>query len=214
MTRPFASTGGTAGARLNRRSIPNVAVLSHDGAEHRFYEDLVRDQTVLINFTSIEHDQHYPSVHKMSEVKELLDQRTDDRTRLLSITIDPEKDTPRLAAYARNVSAGGRWLFLTGTEDDIEALRAAFYVHRGVHQVDGARKLIRRADLLRLAPAKAVMDCSMGLMRYGNEALDIWGGVPARATAEDIAARLTWVLQSDSPQDSPRPRRRGQSGRI
>lgn len=80
--------------------------------------------------------------------------------------------------------------------------------------MDGARKLVRRADLLGLAPAKAAMDCSMGLMRYGNEALDIWGGVPARATAKDIAARLSWVRQSDSPQNYPRPRRRGQSGRL
>ncbi len=54
MTIPFASVGAAVGARLNRRSIPNVPVLSHDGAEHRFYEDLVRDQTVIIHFMSIE----------------------------------------------------------------------------------------------------------------------------------------------------------------
>lgn len=212
------ATASNSGARLNRRSIPNLPVTAHDGTEYRFYDDLVRDQTVLIGFMSITHDAHYPSSSKMAAIGSLLDQAGDETTRLLSITVDPEKDQLlRLAEYAGKVGAGGacspgerpRWLFLHASADHVEALRAAFYVHRGLDSDHGARQLFSRADLLRLPPEKAVMDCSMGLLRYGNEALDIWGGAPVRASAEDIASRLRWVRGADMPTATRMKRRRG-----
>jgi len=43
--------------------------------------------------------------------------------RLVSITVDPEHDTPeRLADYAERFDASDRWLFLTGGRDDLVAL--------------------------------------------------------------------------------------------
>lgn len=48
-------------------------------------------------------------------------------TRLISISIDPEYDTPeRLDAYARRYRAPDSWLFLTGSLDDIRRVIAAF----------------------------------------------------------------------------------------
>jgi protein SCO1/2 len=53
-----------------------------------------------------------------------------DRIRMVSITIDPENDTPaRLAEYAKRWKARGQWLFLTGREPDIVRLRQAFRVY-------------------------------------------------------------------------------------
>jgi protein SCO1/2 len=47
----------------------------------------------------------------------------DDRVRFVSITVDPENDTPEvLKTYAERFHAGERWLFLTGKKDDIAAL--------------------------------------------------------------------------------------------
>jgi len=47
--------------------------------------------------------------------------------RMVSISIDPETDTPeRLKAYAREFRAGPEWLFLTGTEAASEAAQKAF----------------------------------------------------------------------------------------
>jgi len=44
--------------------------------------------------------------------------------RLVSLTVDPEHDTPeKLAAYAQSFGAKpGRWLFLTGDQEKIESL--------------------------------------------------------------------------------------------
>lgn len=52
--------------------------------------------------------------------------------RLVSISIDPEHDTPeRLADYARRFRAGPRWTFLTGGRDDVLAVQRAFDADRG-----------------------------------------------------------------------------------
>jgi len=45
--------------------------------------------------------------------------------RLVSVTVDPENDTPEaLAEYAARFDASDRWLFLTGGRDDLVALGA------------------------------------------------------------------------------------------
>ncbi|HZG53819.1 MAG TPA: SCO family protein [Pyrinomonadaceae bacterium] len=50
-----------------------------------------------------------------------------EKVRMISISIDPEQDTPpRLREYARKFKAGSRWLFLTGEADDIAAVRKSF----------------------------------------------------------------------------------------
>ncbi|HEY4589165.1 MAG TPA: SCO family protein [Thermoanaerobaculia bacterium] len=47
--------------------------------------------------------------------------------RLVSISIDPEYDTPaRLRENARRFKAGPRWRFLTGSRDDVAAVQKAF----------------------------------------------------------------------------------------
>lgn len=52
--------------------------------------------------------------------------------RMISITIDPEQDTPqRLKDYAGRFKAGSDWQFLTGSIDDIIATQKAFDAYRG-----------------------------------------------------------------------------------
>jgi protein SCO1/2 len=51
---------------------------------------------------------------------------------LLSISIDPEYDTPeRLQGYARQFKAGQHWRFLTGKRADLVAVQKAFDAYRG-----------------------------------------------------------------------------------
>lgn len=51
--------------------------------------------------------------------------------RMVSISIDPEHDTPaRLREYARRFGAGPRWRFLTGSLEDVVAVQKAFGVYR------------------------------------------------------------------------------------
>jgi protein SCO1/2 len=55
-----------------------------------------------------------------------------ERLRLVSISIDPEHDTPaRLLEYARRQDAGSSWLFLTGEPASVRRLQQAFEAYRG-----------------------------------------------------------------------------------
>ncbi|MEQ1501492.1 MAG: SCO family protein [Myxococcota bacterium] len=55
-----------------------------------------------------------------------------DRVRFVSITIDPEHDTPAvLAAYADKFDAPADWSFLTGPSADIEQALRAFDAYTG-----------------------------------------------------------------------------------
>ena len=55
-----------------------------------------------------------------------------ERVTLVSVSIDPEHDTPeRLREYARRFKAGPRWLFLTGEAEDVVSVRKAFDAYPG-----------------------------------------------------------------------------------
>jgi len=55
-----------------------------------------------------------------------------ERVRMISVSIDPEHDTPaELDAYAARFNAGTQWLFLTGSLDDSIAVQKAFDAYRG-----------------------------------------------------------------------------------
>ena len=52
-----------------------------------------------------------------------------DGYRMISISIDPEYDTPkRLAVYAKRNNAGDNWMFLTGSKGDIGKVMRSFDV--------------------------------------------------------------------------------------
>jgi protein SCO1 len=55
-----------------------------------------------------------------------------DRVHIVSISIDPEQDTPaRLTEYARRFKAGPEWQHYTGTVEASLAAQRAFNVYRG-----------------------------------------------------------------------------------
>src|SRR5690606_30463241 len=58
---------------------------------------------------------------RLSEIHKKL--AADENVRVVSITTDPQKDTPEiLQAYAKNFGASDRWLFLTGEKGAIFTL--------------------------------------------------------------------------------------------
>ena len=61
---------------------------------------------------------------RMSSKMRALQKATDASVRLISFTVDPDRDTPQvLAAYAQRFNAdGARWSFLTGSKEALNAL--------------------------------------------------------------------------------------------
>jgi protein SCO1 len=65
--------------------------------------------------------------------------------RLISISIDPENDTPeRLLAYASRFEAPTDWVFLTGREQDVQSVLKAFGAYRGDKLAHAPLTFVRR----------------------------------------------------------------------
>lgn len=70
-----------------------------------------------------------------------------DKVRMVSVSIDPEHDTPeRLREYAKRFDAGPQWHFLTGRLDDSIAVQKAFGVYRGNKMNHEPTTLLKAAD--------------------------------------------------------------------
>jgi cytochrome oxidase Cu insertion factor (SCO1/SenC/PrrC family) len=109
-------------------SVPDVGLVDQAGAAVRLGAELGRPGPVLLQFIFTTCSTVCPVLSgTFAAVQERL-----PAARLLSISIDPEEDTPaRLAAYARRFGAGPRWQLLTGRLDDVIAVERAFDVYRG-----------------------------------------------------------------------------------
>ena len=104
---------------------PNVPLVTQSGKTVRFYDDLMKDKKVLINFIYSLCDDACPlDTANMARVQKLLGDRVGRDIFMYSISLDPEHDTPEaMQAYAEHYGAGPGWLFLTGKREDIDAVR-------------------------------------------------------------------------------------------
>ncbi len=108
---------------IQKRHLPNVELITQDGKKVRFYDDLVKDRRVVIQFMFARCEEVCPVItHHLAEVQKMLKGRVGRDIFFYSITLSPEEDTPRdLKAFAR--MHGADWTFLTGKPDDILHLR-------------------------------------------------------------------------------------------
>jgi len=120
----FASTG-RASSQDGAAWFTNVAVRTQDGRTLRFYDDVLKGKIVLINFFFTDCDAVCPLMtENLARVQELLGDRVGKDIFMVSISLQPEHDTPEvLAAYAKTYGVGPGWLFLTGKKTDIDLLR-------------------------------------------------------------------------------------------
>lgn len=98
---------------------------SSDGRTLRFYSDVLKDRVVLINFVYTRCGDACPLVvHSLTRAKKELGEAFGRDVRFISLSIDPERDTPaQLASFARKFDATHpEWLFLSGSKGDMDAL--------------------------------------------------------------------------------------------
>jgi protein SCO1 len=104
---------------------PNVPLTTQEGKTVRFYDDLLRDKKVVINFIYTRCGDSCPlETARLAQVQRILADRVGRDIFFYSISVDPVRDTPaELKAYAGQYHAGPGWLFLTGRKEDIQAIR-------------------------------------------------------------------------------------------
>lgn len=113
------------GSRLDANYFTNLPVVTHEGKEVKFYDDLIKNKLVVISFAYLSCKDICPlATSRLAEVKRRLGDRVGRDVFFYTITTDPERDTPEmLKLHADAFGAGSGWLFLTGKPEDIRQIR-------------------------------------------------------------------------------------------
>jgi len=112
-------------ARGLREHFPNVVLINQDRKKVHFYDDLIKGKLVVIQFMFTNCERFCPMVTpNLVKVQEELRKRAPGEVSMVSITVDPNHDTPEvLKAYAEKFHIQEGWQFLTGRKSDIDRLR-------------------------------------------------------------------------------------------
>ncbi len=131
-----AGIAWAAGAAISRSTVayqtPAVTLVREDGKSVSLSHELDDGRPVLLNFIFTTCSSICPLVSQtFAEFQRKLGSEA-GAVHLMSISIDPEEDTPsRLAEYARKFHAGPEWQHYTGTLAASLAAQRAFDVYRG-----------------------------------------------------------------------------------
>lgn len=111
---------------LERLEVPDVTLIDQDARSLPFHGPLTEGQTLVINFSYTTCDSICPLGNAvLADLDAQL--APSANVRLMSITIDPGRDTPsQMRAAAEQFGASPRWSWLTGQPSEIGRLLQAF----------------------------------------------------------------------------------------
>ena len=139
-------SGAQTRGSLSQHIIPTVQLIRDDGKRVMLPEEMNDGRPVVLNFIFTSCSSVCPV---MSEVFAQFEHKLGserDKVHLMSISIDPEQDTPaRLREYARKFKAGPEWQHYTGTVQASLTTQRAFGVDRGDKMSHPAVTLLRAA---------------------------------------------------------------------
>src|SRR5271165_5102448 len=100
----------------------DTILVDQDGKEQRFYKDLIKDKVVVINAMFATCNNSCPMMGaNLARIQKWLGPRLGTDVVLISISVDPETDTPgALKHYCARFDARPGWYFLTGKKQNVE----------------------------------------------------------------------------------------------
>jgi protein SCO1/2 len=127
-------------------AVPSIKLVRDDGKTVSLPEEMNDGRPVMLNFVFTSCGSICPL---MSQIFEQFQHRLgaeSTKVHLMSISTDPEQDTPaRLREYAKGFDAGPEWQHYTGTVDASLAAQRAFDVYRGDRMSHTPVTLLRAA---------------------------------------------------------------------
>jgi protein SCO1 len=152
------------------RRFPNPTLVTQEGKEVRFYDDLVRGRVVMLNFAYTRCEGKCPRASaQLVQVARLLGDRFGRDVTLITLSLDPEHDTPEaMRRYVAAHGGGPGWTWVTGKKEDLEAIR----------RFVGFTDPDPRADADRTRHT--------GLVLLGNDRTGRWSSMPALVRPEVI----------------------------
>ena len=155
-----------------RNYFTDVLLTNQDGQKMRLYSDLIAGKTVVINSFYSSCTSICPIMAgTFKRIQSVLGDRLGRDVILISVTVDPETDTPaRLREYAKSVSARPGWYFVTGDRKNVE-------------------QALKKLGLL----VEAKED-HQAVMIIGNERKGVWKKAFGMAKSEDIVKMVEEVV--------------------
>ena len=163
--------------RMRELRFPNVPLLTHTGRQVRFYDDVLKDRKVVINFMyTVCSGICTPVTQNLLEARRLLGADAKDIS-FYSISLTPADDSPAaLREYMEMHQIGEGWTFLTGEPRHVEQVR------RGLGFV------------ARTPEADADITNHSGMVRIGNEPMVSWGHASGTTSGKAIARMIRFEL--------------------
>jgi protein SCO1/2 len=167
--------------RIQEQHLPNVPLISHEGKEVLFYDDLVKDKIVTVNFFFSKCDEICPMVMaNLVKVQKLLGDQVGRQLFMYSITLKPEEDTVDVVRnYREALHATPGWTFFTGKTEDIDKIRKGIGFTYPEPAID--RDTTQH----------------IGNVRYGNEPLMLWAACPGQAHTKWVAESFEWMVHPE-----------------
>ena len=117
-----AAADDAASEEKARNFFTDLEVVDQNGKRLRFYSDVLKDRVVLINFIFTNCPGACPLMtQKLIQTRKLLVDSVKDDIWFVSISIDPDRDTPEaMKDFARKQGVDeSRWIFLTGNTENL-----------------------------------------------------------------------------------------------
>jgi protein SCO1 len=159
---PTEGHGQRGASRKQSDQFSNILLYNQHGEPVRFYDDVVRDKTVIINLMYTGCGETCPAnTAELARINDILGRRMKRDIVMVSLSIDPVADTPaRLKQYWESFGAKPGWLFLTGKPGDVARLRREL----GAYDLD---------PVIDANPAQHA-----GFITVGNDRKDRWAALP------------------------------------
>lgn len=150
----------------------DLKLVDQDGKTVDLYQDLMDGKIVVINsFFATCHGSCPILSSAMNNIEKNFGE-TAKKLSLVSITVDPENDTPaKLKEYARQLKAPANWRFLTGSKAQVNAA------------------------LGKLGMAVENREAHQNLIIVGNLSTGLWKKVLGIAKADDIIKAVRGVVE-------------------
>jgi len=106
-----------------REYFTNLELINQDGETVRFFDDVLKDKVVVINFIFTNCKGACPLItHKLTLVRDGLEGKIGDPIQFVSLSLDPARDTPAaMKEFAQTHHADHEgWTFLTGKSENLD----------------------------------------------------------------------------------------------
>jgi protein SCO1/2 len=109
----------------------DTLLVDQDNRKLRLASDALADKVVVVSFVYTNCTDVCPMVsHTFSKLQASLAPLMEKKVRLVSLTVDPARDTPaRLAEYAAHFEPKPGWLWLTGDVSNVAQALQSFGIH-------------------------------------------------------------------------------------